>query len=430
MFVRLLTVVCVLAFAGCEKTDHDSIDNWVNTEKGPGKLKKALENESIDADLSAHAAVNLIRMGQEADVKNALERMSQGRRHDLVGKMIPRLWEVARVENEKKPANNNQIAGKDGLVTLRRYADDAQRKQIDGYLIDWYGVYAYEARAGGGQYSGPTVVRMLGPAITQKLIEVVNGFIAAPGQEKSKFRISDELMIGIAASGGAEGVKKLLEIAKMDRGDDTLPERAVDALYKAYVDPNGLFDIQLPDALEPNLDALVTLAKDDSLKGKVVNDLISIIRSVGAPKCIAPLVGMVGAPHRSSRFKYVAANNALRCGGPKTITQVVRALPEQGAYVEEELTGAVSGEIARMTPRAQVQAALRELLGDKSVIARWTAIEALAAMKSVEDQPKIAKLSGARDPLVGYWGDNAEGKKDPTLGQRAKELADQLGAPK
>jgi hypothetical protein len=49
-------------------------------------------------------------------------------------------------------------------------------------------------------------------------------------------------------------------------------------------------------------------------------------------------------------------------------------------------------------------------------------------MKSVEDKPRLAALASNKDRLVGYWGDNAEGKTDPTLGQRAKELAEKLGA--
>lgn len=430
MFVRLLTIAALLV-VGCEKTDHDAIDKWPRTEKGPGKLKKTLEDEGIDPDLSAHAAVNLIKppLSQETDVKNAIERMSSGRRQQVIDKLAPRLWEVARVEDDKKPANNLQIAGKDALVTIRKFADDNQKKTIDGYLVDWYGVYAYEARANGGQYPGSVVARLVGPPMTRKLVDVLNGFITAPGQEKAKFRLGDELMLAIAASGSPESVKKLLDVIKLDRGDDTLPTRAIDALYKTYVDPNGLFDIRSPEPLEQNLDGLVALAKDDTQKGKVVNDTIALIRAIGPPKCLAPLVSMVATPHRSSRFKYVAGNAALRCGGVKSIAEVVRALPD-GAYEQAELTGAVAGEIAKMTPRAQVQETLRQLLDDKSVVARWTAVEALGAMKSVEDKPKIEKLSAVKDRLVGFWGDNAEGKSDPTLGQRAKEVADQLGTSK
>jgi hypothetical protein len=427
MFARLLTMwITVVLLFGCEKTDHDSIDKWPRTDKGPGKLVKAVADEGIDADLSAHAAANLIKppLSQENEVRDALEKMTPGRRSQVVGKLAPRLWEIARVESEKKLPLAPQIAAKDALVMLRKYADDTQKSQIDGYLIDWYAVASYEKRAEGGHYSGALVVRMIGPAMAKKLIDVINGLIAAPGQDKEKFRIGDELMLAIAASGSPDGVKKLVEVARMDRGDPTLAKRAFDALYEAYVDPRGLFDIQGPEALVPNLDAIVAIAKDDTQPGSVADSAMDLIRVT--PSCFPPLKNMIGSPHKKSRFKYAVAGFALRCGGAKTIVEVVRALPEVGAYVKEEMTGGLTGVIAKMTPRAQVQAALRELLGDKSTLAKWVAIEALAAMKSVEDKDRIVALATVKDRLTGYWGDNAEGKKDPTLGERAKELADTL----
>ncbi len=55
-------------------------------------------------------------------------------------------------------------------------------------------------------------------------------------------------------------------------------------------------------------------------------------------------------------------------------------------------------------------------------------------MKAKDDGPRLAALSGAKAKLVGYWGDQSgkdpkDRKADPTLGQRAKELADGLAAP-
>jgi hypothetical protein len=425
----LTIVLLVVASAGCEKTDHESIDKWPRTEKGPGKLANALADESIDADLSAHAAANLIKppLSQDAQVRDTLEKMSQGRRTQVIGKLAPRLWDIARIENEMKLPNTPHVAAKDALVTIRKFADDAQRQQIDGYLTDWYAVASYEGRAGAGQYSGAMVVRMIGAPIAKKLIEVLNGVIAAPAEGKARLRVGDELMLALAASGSPEAVKKLLDVARMDRGDDTLATRVFDALYKGYIDPGGLFDIQGPEALVPNLDAIVTIAKDDTQPPKVGNTCLELIRAVGAPACLPPLLAMAAAPHKDPGFKYVIGNNALRCGGTKTIVQVVQALPDSGAYARDDLVRAIAKEIAKMTPRDQVLAALHELLAQKSTIARWSAIEALAIMKSVEDKPRIAALSGAKDRLVGYWGEDAEGKTDPTLGQRAKELADQLG---
>jgi hypothetical protein len=77
-----------------------------------------------------------------------------------------------------------------------------------------------------------------------------------------------------------------------------------------------------------------------------------------------------------------------------------------------------------MTPRDQVLAELRGLLNDNNRVARWVAVETLAAMKSVEDAPKIAAIKGS-EKLLGFWGDGAA-KPDPTLAQRAKELAASL----
>src|SRR5690349_2675113 len=98
MVARVLTIAVALLFAAaCEKTNHENIDKWTRTQKGPGKLKKALADEGIDPDLSAHAAANLVKMQHDADVRSALDTMSPGRRTQVIGKLAPRLWDIARV---------------------------------------------------------------------------------------------------------------------------------------------------------------------------------------------------------------------------------------------------------------------------------------------------------------------------------------------
>jgi hypothetical protein len=418
MIARL--VLIALLVAGCEKTNHDNIDKWTHTEKGPGKLKKALANESIDADLSAHAGANLIKMGKDPDVKQIFDQMGSTRRQAVIGKLAPRLWEIARVEGDMQMPRPIQVAAKDALISVRKYADDTEKQQIDTYLMDWYGAPSYEGRAAVGAVLGATVVRMIGAPACKKLKQVTDGIIAAPGQEKAKNRIGDELLLGLAASGSPECVAYVLDIAKMQRGDETLPARAMSALYKAYVDPGGLFDMVSPEALVPNLPAITSIAQDDAMPPAAANDAVSLIRVIGMPQCEPALVSMVAHPHPDPRFKYMAANNALRCGGVKSIEDVVHALPD-GPYARDELTGAVSGEIAKMSPKDQVLTALHDLLGSKRTIEKWVAIEALAAMKIRDENARIAKVSGS-EKLTGYWGDQTD-KPEPTLGQHAKELA-------
>jgi hypothetical protein len=422
----IVVALLVGGLAGCEKTSHENIDKWLGTSKGPAKLVKAFADERIDPALSAHAGANLIKKQKDPEFRKMLEAMSAGRRAQVAGLLARRLWDLARIEDPKLLPTHEQIAAKDALVLIRKWVDGAQRPEIDGYLIDWYAVASYEARATSGANPGATVIRMIGPPAAKRMMAVVNAVIAEPGQETTKNKIHDELLLALAASGSPEAVKHVLDIAGLDRGDKTLATRATNQLYTAYVDSRSLIDLVPPDPLVPNLPQIVALAKDPSQPGAVINNAIALIRAVGGRACTEQLVPLIPVPHREARFKYVAATFALRCGGPKSIEQVFRGMPDPGAYAQEELAGSVLAEIAKLTPRSEVQASLRPLLDEKSTIVRWLAMEALAAITSVEDASKIAALSRKPERLTGYWGET--GKPDPTLGQRAKELADQLSS--
>lgn len=420
----LLAALLVGSLAGCEKTTHENLDKWMTTSKGPGKLVKAFADEGLDPGLSAHAGANLVRKQKDADFRRVLEAMSSGRRAQVAALLARRLWDLARVEDPKLLPNHDQIAAKDALVLIRKWVDEGQRPELDGYLIDWFAVASYEARAKTGAHSGASVIRMIGPAAAKRMIAVVNGVIAEPGQETVKNKIHDELLLALAASGSPDAVKHVLDVARLDRGDRTLAPRALAQLYTAYVDAGGLFDLVPPDPLVPNLPQIVAFAKDPAQPGSVINNAIALIRAVGGRACTEQLVPLIPLPHREARFKYVAATFALRCGGPPSIAPVFRGMPDPGSLAREELAGSILAEISKLTPREEVQAALRPLLEDRSTVVKWLAIEALAAIKSVEDAPRIAALSGKQERLTGYWGET--GKPDPTLGQRAKELAEQL----
>jgi hypothetical protein len=355
--------------------------------------------------------------------------MSQPRRVQLIAKLAPRLWEIARVEQEDKLPSPTQVVAKDALFSLRALAEDpAIKAQIDGYLIDWYAVASYEARANMGANLGALVIRTVGPAAGKKLMSVTNTVLAPAGSANKKNRIGDELMLGMAVSQHPEAVKYVIDIARMDRGDPTLATRAMEQLHTAYVDPRQLFPtIVDPSPLAPNLDALAAIAKDQGMPAGAANRAIALIRMVGGDPCYEKLAEMINYPHPNPWYRYAIAQSALGCGGIKAIRPVVRAFPD-GSYDREELFGAVAGEIARMKPREEVIAALREILGGGATVPTWIAIEALAAMKSAEDAPRIAAIkSSAR--LVGYWGPRKDRKEDPTLGQRAKELAVEVAKP-
>jgi hypothetical protein len=171
------------------------------------------------------------------------------------------------------------------------------------------------------------------------------------------------------------------------------------------------------------VDDLAGLAKSEGTPKEAATDALALIRAAGPPACIAPLVGMISLAHSNRLFKYATAEKALACGGTKVIKDVARALPDV-AYDHEELVGGIASVLGAMSPRDQVLAAMRELLDDKSRVARWVAIETLGLMKSAEDAPRIAAVRSS-DKLAGFWGGDPS-KPEPTLGQRAAEVSAQL----
>jgi hypothetical protein len=417
--------------AGCEKPDHENIDRWTKTQKGPDKLKQAFHDTALDPDLAAHAGENLLKLGQDAEVRRTLEAMAPDRRALVTAKLAPRLWNMARIEGDMTVPTPPQIAAKDMLFEVRKWADAATRAQIDGYLTDWYTSGYYEGRATLGKYQGAAVIRTLGAPAGEKLMSAANAVLAAPKKDGKPVKVGDELLLGLAVSGHPEAVKYVLDVFRMQTGDKTLPERAMSALYRAFAEPGGMFDVADPAPLVPNLDRIVEVAKDDTQPAQVVNDAVGLIRATGMPHCLPPLLGMVTHQHRDERYRWVGVNNALKCGRIEAIAPVVGALPLDGSYDHQVLGGATWTEIAKMSPRENALAEARTLLGSSSWVARWVGAEALAAAKSKGDAARLKALVGDRTRLNGYWGDQSdlpkkEQKPEPTLGQRASELVREL----
>lgn len=421
-----MVVVAGLAAAGCEKPTHANIDKWMRSEKGPAKLRKAVSSSSLDPDLSAHAAENLIRRGDDDVARGLLEKLAPARRAAVVGKLAPRLWTVARVDGEMVRPSTIQTRAKDFLFDLRGWADDATRTTVDGYLTDWLTGGYYEGRAMAGRYLGAAIVRALGPPAGEKLIAQVNRLIATPDADGRRKKVGSQLLLGLAASGSPDAVKLLLDLASMDRGDPTLAERSLDALYQAYVKNENVFPLVEPAALAGSVTKLVALAKDDALGARGANDAVQLIRAVGPPTCVTALVGLINHPHPDPRFRWMGIDSALRCDPVAALPAVALSLSPRGRYPRELMAGSLWGTLATITNRkADIAAAARPMLTNGSWVARWIAVETLGLVGGPADAELVAKL--ARDParLAGYGGEG-ERKPDPTLGARATVVAEAL----
>jgi hypothetical protein len=429
-------LVCVVVLGACEKTTHETIDKWVRTQKGPDKLKNALRDPGLDPELRAHAGQNLIRTGEAEGVLEALGAMPADQRDAVLARLVPRLWEDARLAGELAVPTPAQSGAKDALFDLRRVAEGELLTTIDNYLIDWLtgGYYAGLART--GRTHGEIIVRAVGAAAGPKLVRSAKSLlVASAGKDGVQYKLEEPLLLGLAASGSPEAVGFLLDLLSIEHNDKELPRRAMSALYMGYIDNRDRFDLADPGALVPHLDRLVRLAEDETRDSRTINDAIRLIGAAGSPECVKPLVELIGFAHEAENFLWVSANAALRCGKSEALVPVADALPRGRGYALEELEGAILEPMIALDDKQAVARRARVLLGSESWIARVIGLELLGRLglkeSAAADAEEVRKLAPDRTTLKGWWGDQSEvpkgeRKEVPSLGQRAEAVAKML----
>lgn len=432
---RIIALAVVLAATGgCDKPSHDNVEKWMRTEKGPDKLREAVRNGDLDADLRAHAAVNIIRMDQTTEAKALLSELGEADRHAVVAAMVPRLWELARISGDKDAVPGpEQVKAKDALYAIRALGGAEAQQTIDQYLVDWLvrDVY-YEQLADLGRYGGELILRAAGERAAPPLIKATKALLGARDAEGNEFQVGKNMLLGLAVTGSAEAVGLVLDIVKADRVDEELPERAMVALYEAYVDP-GESELERADpaALVPHKTRIEAFLEDEDMSTTVVNGALGLIGAMGQDHCLEPLVAMISYPHSHEDYRWVGVHNALHCAGPAAIIPVAEAIPTTVAYEGDFLRRMVWSQMVDSGPPAEVAERARSLLDSDSWLARVTGVEVLGMLKLPDtagaDAERVSALSRDRTTLKGWYAEDAK-KKDPTLGQRAAEVAKELQA--
>lgn len=458
-FALIAVAVALAPLAACDKASHENIDKWLETQKGPGKLADALHDGDLSPDLRGHAAVNLIRLRKGEEVYDSLDKMSDKTRQAVVAKMVPRLWQLARVEGRMTVPSPVQMEAKDGLFYLRKRADEATKLQIDAHLVDWLTGGYYKGRAETGTATGAMIVRAaaadtadLKPAddpvkVADKMIAALNAVVAAPPDKSGQpLVISDEIVYGVALTGRPEAVGKLLELADskaLNEKHPKLERQVMVMLERAYTDTDDVPKAD-PRGLAAHMDVLGPMASDERRSIEIQSIALNLVKASGMPTCLNPLVGMISAPHSNARFRWAAAQRALDCGQVAAIVPVAEAFPAGGEYSKLDIDDSLISRMKAMTPKADVVAKARTLLGSDKWVPRAVGIELLGALalksSAAEDAARLRQLAGDKTTLNGWWGDQedvpkAKRKKDPTLGALAAEVAKGLeelakGSPK
>lgn len=424
------TLACALTSllvgaGGCEKTTHDNIDKWVNTEKGPKKLKKALSSGSNSASLRGHAAANLIRISMVEDVLKAFDKMSESDRQAVLAELTPRLWKFARLDDPMAQPQTLQSGAKDAMFHLRKYANDANRDKLDNYLIDWLTGGYYDGRAKSGAIAGSAIIGSIGAKAGARMRQVLARAISAPAEKR--FKIGLPTLLGVAVTGEAESVELVLRTAEADLGDPELRARCFNALHAAYVKPaSKYYKPANPAALRAHIKRLQKVMMEAGPHADVAMDLI---RMAGPPDCLEPFLLAISRGSSSLTMRYVAAQHALACGKLAAIIRVAEAFPTTGSYTKDDLASRLWADMVRLQPRQEVAKHARTLLNSDSWVARLTGIELLERLElaatAASDAALVKGVRGQREKLRGWWGD-PERKPTPTLGERAKQVAKRL----
>lgn len=427
-YVLATLVALITVGAGCNGVTEDNLNKWMNTERGPDKIVAALGDAELEPGMRAVAARNLVRMDRWADVRKVLDETPTDARVPLTKALALKLWEDARIKDKMQIPGAVQSNAKDALYEIRQYSDDAGREVIDGYLVEWLAGY-YEGRAGSGRVGGHIIVRAIGARAAEGLLAQARSILAAPPDSEGNMqKIGDNLLYGLALSGSKDAVGFVLDLAAAPSKDTTLQDRAMAALYNAYVKPVGIEPADAK-ALGPHVGRLSEVLKNPDLPGAVRNDAIFLVAAAGMPACLPVFVDMVSYPAQEESFRWIGVQQGIRCGKLDAIVPIAEALPPTGSYRRAVLAKYFWDEAVSLSPTGEIAARAEVLLGSQNPIARVSGVELLGMIKLrgrlSEDVKRIQSLAGDKTVLAGWW-DKGVKTPPPTVGQRAQEVAKEL----
>lgn len=426
--LTLVTALAILGLAlvGCDKASHDNIEKWRSSAKGAGKLANALADGSLDPDMRAHAAEALVARDEGgAKVKELLTAIPDGDRVKVIGKLVPRLWTVAKVVQADMAPSAKQVAAKDALFEIRALADDAAKAEIDEDLVEWLTAGGfYSERAARGQRTGKEIIKTIGTKAGPKMVQMGRDLLASSDKGADGYTpIDKDTLEGIAYTGAPEAVSFLIDVAEKQHQQEGLDIQALTALYTAYIDDT---EAPKPDVagIGPSIRRLEAIALSTEQSGENINVAYELIAIV-PDKCLPSLIKL--CTHRDPILRLRAMDFAMRCGGAKAIEPMADALPE-AEYKRGILSKYV---VKKIKPEAvpEALASARTMLTAKRWQARFLALEILAEYGTKADAAAVRALAGDKTVLKGFWDDpkpDEAPKKDPTIGQRAVEVADLL----
>lgn len=390
---RLLTGALVVALvvgagAGCDPTP-EKIAHWKETERGPGKLREALQKSSLAPSLRGMAFSALVELGMTDDAMADLGKMPEAERRAVIHDAVPRLAEVARGSGIAGAATTRaQREAKDALFLVRKDADAADRDAADKALIEWT-TADLAGRMSAGGHSSEVILTAIGPKAAPRLAELMQpgsnqlvpaaaifGKIAdadararAADQLIQRIRqagpraLDDEALQALGLVGGPRATAFLVDTA--EHGNEETRQKALLALAQGNLSPGD-------SAAQA---AGLRIAADKKAPGKVREAAFALLEKL--PTSVHGLVGLMHDPDETVRWRAVEA--ALAAGKDKAVEPVLEALNPAGKYKKDDLDSFVVHDLVLVGPSALP--ALKAELGSKNPVAKEVATMAIAQLE-------------------------------------------------
>jgi len=374
---------------GCDPTP-EKIAQWKETERGPGKLREALQKNGLDPALRGQAFAALVEIGMAQDAVADLGKVDDTDRKAIIHDAVPRLAEVARGSGIAGAATTRaQREAKDALFLVRGDAAPADRDAADKALIEWT-TADLNGRMSAGGHSSDVILTAIGAKAAPRLSELMQpgssqlvsaaaiyGKVAPPDdraraadaliqriQKAGPRGLDEQALQALGLIGGPRAAAFLVDEAEHGHEEATR-QKALLALAQGNL-PQGDTSLQA---------AALRIAADKKAPDKVRDAAFDVLEKM--PTSVSGLVALMHDPNPIVRWQAVEA--ALVAGKEKAVVPVLEALDPQGKYKQEDLNDYVIKDLVLVGPTAIEP--LKSELASKNAVARKVAEAAVAQLQ-------------------------------------------------
>jgi hypothetical protein len=384
----LAVAVGTASLVGCDPTP-EKIAHWKETERGPRKLREALQKSGLDPALRGQAFAALVEVGMGQEAVADLGKLDARERRAIIHDAVPRLAAVARGSGIAGSATTRaQREAKDALYLVRSEAEPEDRNAADQALIEWTTAdLAGRMSAGGhssekillaiGPKAGPRLADLLVPGTPQLLPAAgIFGRVADPDtraraaealigkiRPTGKRGTDDQSLQALGLVGGPRATAFLVDLA--EHGSAEVREKALLAMAQGSLS-------QGDSAAQA---AALRIAADKGAPGKVRESAFQLLEKM--PTAVNGLIGLMHDSDATVRWRAIEA--ALAAGKDKAVVPVLEALDPATKYKKEDLDSYVVHDLVLVGPAAL--GPLKTELGSKNAVARQVAEAAVAQLQ-------------------------------------------------